>query len=368
MITPRSLLAAIPGKRELLARGLKYTGTLAALERSLERKPGLVVFTYHRVMEAADNPFYDRVVSATPASFRTRMDWIKTRFDLPILDEVLDHLETGRPWPKPAALVTLDDGTRDNFTTAAPILAERGIPALFFIPTMYLESPRLPWWDMAAYLIKQSRASRLTIPRPGQAPVVVNLEDMPRDQAVQAVIAPFVQEPIEEIERILVELRRQTQVPVDEAFLGRELFMNWDQARELVAGSSRFAIGSHGHGHDRLADLSALAQREELGESRRILEKRLSRKVIALAYPYGKPSDYTEETKTIAAEVGYRVAFCTTEGINDPAAIDRFAVKRFNCGQSDSVTLLRTRVALRAVLESLGPSAPCKNPGLRPGL
>lgn len=353
MITPRSLLAAIPGKREFLAQGLKYTRALAALERPLERKPGLVVFTYHRVMEPADNLFYDRVVSATPASFRTRMDWVKTRFDLPTLDQVLDHLETGRPWPKPAALVTFDDGTHDNFTTAAPILAERGIPAVFFIPTLYLDSPRLPWWDLAAYMIKKSRASRLTIPRPGQAPLVVNLEAMPRDQAIQAVLEPFLNESLQEVERILREIHGQTQVTVKEEALGRELFMTWDQARELVAGSSRFAIGSHGHSHDRLADLSASDQREELGESRRILERRLGRKVTAMAYPYGKSSDYTEETKTIAAELGYRAAFCTTEGINDPAATDRFAVKRFNCGQADSVTLLRMRIALRAVVDSL---------------
>ncbi len=344
----------VPGKREFLARALKITGALAALERAGDRRPGLVVFTFHRVVEPPLNPFYDRVVSATPASFRSRIDWIKTRFNLPTLHQILDQIETNRPWTKPTALVTFDDGTRDNFTTAAPILAERGIPAVFFIPTLYLESPRLPWWDKAAYMIKQSRASRLAITRPDQATFMVNLETMPRDHAVQTVLEPFLDQSIDTIETCLRDLRRQTQVSVDDGALGRELFMTWDQARELIGGSSQFAIGSHGHSHPRLADLSASDQWRELAESRRILEQRLARQVTVLAYPFGGSRDYTEETKAIAADVGYRAAFCSTEGINHPAATDRFALRRFNCGQGDSVTLLRARITSRDLWESSG--------------
>ena len=38
-------------------------------------------------------------------------------------------------------LLTFDDGYRDNFDLAVPILRERNIPATFFIPTAFLESP-----------------------------------------------------------------------------------------------------------------------------------------------------------------------------------------------------------------------------------
>ena len=53
-------------------------------------------------------------------------------------------------------LITFDDGYRDNFDLAVPILRERGIPATFFLPTAFLDSPRLPWWDHVAYVIKQT--------------------------------------------------------------------------------------------------------------------------------------------------------------------------------------------------------------------
>ncbi len=368
MITPRSLLAEIPGKRELLARGLRFTGGLRLLERTATRWPALAVFTYHRVLEPAANPFYDPVVSATPDTLGARMDWIKKRFLLPTLNQVVDQIESGRPWPAPAALVTFDDGTRDNFELAAPILAEHGIPAVFFIPTLFLESPRLPWWDKLAYLTKQTRAKRFTVSLADGRTLVLDLEIMTRDQAIQALVQAILAKWITGLDAFFADLTAQARVTLDDERLGRELFMSWDQARELVRGPAGFTIGSHGHSHPWLAELSASDQRRELADSRRILEQRLDRGVITVAYPHGGPDAYTEETKTIAAEVGYRAAFTAIEGVNVQGAADRFALKRFNCGLSDSVTLLRTRVALRAVLESLGSSAPCKNPGLRPGL
>jgi peptidoglycan/xylan/chitin deacetylase (PgdA/CDA1 family) len=48
---------------------------------------------------------------------------------------------------------------------AAPILRDCGVPATFFLPTSFLESPRLPWWDKVACIIKQSRVRRLELPR-----------------------------------------------------------------------------------------------------------------------------------------------------------------------------------------------------------
>lgn len=342
-------MAAIPGKRELLARGLRLTGALTTLEHFCARRPGLVVFTHHRVVEPADNPFYDQVVSATPDSLRASLKWIKGRFRLPTLDQVLDHLETDRPWSAPTALVTFDDGTRDNFTTAAPILAEFGVPAVFFIPTLFLESPRLPWWDKVAYMIKRTRATQLSVSRADEAPLLLDLETLTRDQAIQALIRAILARSIVDLGAFFGELQAQARVEVDDERLGRELFMTWDQARELAAGPARFAIGSHGHAHARLAELGAAEQRDDLALSGRILEERLGRRPTALAYPYGGLDAFTAETKAITAGLGYRAAFSAIEGVNRPGATDPYSVRRFNCGRGDSVALLRGRIATREV-------------------
>jgi peptidoglycan/xylan/chitin deacetylase (PgdA/CDA1 family) len=43
--------------------------------------------------------------------------------------------------------ITFDDGYRDNFEVAAPILKRYGLPATFFVTTGFVSSTRVPFWD-----------------------------------------------------------------------------------------------------------------------------------------------------------------------------------------------------------------------------
>ena len=131
-------------KRESLARLSNRLGVLNLLERLAAARPGLIVFTYHRIAEPGADPFYDPVISATPESFRVQVEALGRRVRVLTLGEALEWIASGPPWREPAALITFDDGYRDNFEVAAPILRDRGIPATFFIPTAFLEAPRLP--------------------------------------------------------------------------------------------------------------------------------------------------------------------------------------------------------------------------------
>jgi len=82
--------------------------------------------------------------------------------------------------------------------------------------------------------------------------------------------------------------------------------------------------------------------------SKQILESRLGREILALAYPYGWPGTYTQATKRAAAEAGYRLAFVSREGVNRPGSLDPFEVSRLGVGSGDSPALIRARVVLHA--------------------
>ena len=149
------MFGSIPNKREFAARAFRQLGILTLLEQTIaSRRPGLIVLTYHRIAEPGADLFYDPVISATPDAFRSQVEWLHNRVRLLTLDELVAQVEARSPWREPAMLLTFDDGYRDNFDVAAPILGERSMPATFFVPTAFLDSPRLPWWDHVAYIIK----------------------------------------------------------------------------------------------------------------------------------------------------------------------------------------------------------------------
>jgi peptidoglycan/xylan/chitin deacetylase (PgdA/CDA1 family) len=44
--------------------------------------------------------------------------------------------------------ITFDDGYRDNFEVAAPILTHYKLPATFFVTTGFIDSAKIPFWDL----------------------------------------------------------------------------------------------------------------------------------------------------------------------------------------------------------------------------
>ena len=63
-------------------------------------------------------------------------------------------------------LITFDDGYRDNYTLAFPILRKHGVQAVFFLPTAFIGTGKLPWWDVIAYIIKHSVKKHIHIEYP----------------------------------------------------------------------------------------------------------------------------------------------------------------------------------------------------------
>jgi peptidoglycan/xylan/chitin deacetylase (PgdA/CDA1 family) len=347
------LLSHIPNKRQSIARALASLGATSVLEHiSLARQPVLMVFTYHRISDPAADPFYEPVISASAELFREQLAWLANRFRLLALDELLAYLEGGLTWREPVVLLTFDDGYRDNFDTAVPILRERQAPATFFIPTSFTEARQIPWWDLVAYVIKHTHVSQFVLhrdPEGKKAPLVIDLTTSSRAAAIYAIVDALLNGTVSHESWFLKQLVLQGEIEANPESLACTLFMSWDQIRQLIALDSNLSVGSHTCNHPRLATLDDKTQWYELSESKRVLEAQLGRKITALAYPYGWTGTYDHTTKRLAAEAGYRVSFTARAGLNQIHEVDRYEVNRLGVGFTDSVPVLRARVVLYAM-------------------
>ena len=354
MLMVTTLFRDFSNKREYLARILGRIGIFGLLERvAVMAGPALVVLTYHRIAKVGVDQFYDPIISATPDSFRAQIDWLRNRTQILTLKELDARVQNGGPWKEPAAFVTFDDGYRDNFDMAVPILRELRVPATFFIPTEFVESPKLPWWDYVAYVIKktQKRFFKLRRNRTGdQAPISIDLSQFSQGDTIRAIIRAFLDKTIADEPWFLEQLAESAEVAVEEQILGRELFMSWDQVRQLAGSELGLSIGSHTHSHRQLARLDEQSQRHELALSKQILESHLGHEIQSLAYPYGWPGTYDNATKFIVREMGYRLAFSSRPGVNRPGSLDAYEINRIGVGSSNTLVLLRARTALFSAL------------------
>jgi peptidoglycan/xylan/chitin deacetylase (PgdA/CDA1 family) len=277
------------------------------VDRALDRRLGpdrLTVLCYHRVNDVAAPGFsYDpEPVSATPADFARQMDYVAARFNVIDLAMLEGYVYDGRPLPPRPALITFDDGYRDNYTHAYPILRERGLPAVIFVAVGHVDTPHLPWWDRLAYLMRRARpeeGAAVDLPMLGRRPLATAAQ---RREAHTLFLRWLKAAPEGEKLAALAALEAALQVtpPADP-----DLFLTWDQVRELV--DHGIACQSHTVHHPILTRVS-------LEEARRRLEEETGRPVTALAYPNGLPGDYSAAVQRVLRETGYRLAFTLAPG------------------------------------------------------
>jgi peptidoglycan/xylan/chitin deacetylase (PgdA/CDA1 family) len=101
------------------------------------------VLLFHRVTD--DIP--EDGITVSERTFRVMVENLARHYRPISLSALLGHFERGEMWPSRTVVVTFDDGYRDNYEHAAPILTEFGVPATFFVTTDAIGSERVMPWD-----------------------------------------------------------------------------------------------------------------------------------------------------------------------------------------------------------------------------
>jgi peptidoglycan/xylan/chitin deacetylase (PgdA/CDA1 family) len=141
--------------------------------------------------------------------------------------------------------------------------------------------------------------------------------------------------------RFLDALEKAAGVPSAE---GERLFLNWDEAREMVRGG--MAAGSHTHTHELLAKLTPDDQFQEVRRSRHILREQLKVPVDTLAYPVGSRQSFSDATFAALARAGYRAAFSFYGGVNLAGRTDPYNIRRIAVDAGQPYRLFRAKAAL----------------------
>lgn len=100
------------------------------------------VVAFHRVNDAED----PRGLSINRAMFEGYCDFFSRHFRVISLRSLVDRIARGDTLERHLA-ITFDDGYRDNFEIAAPILERLSLPATFFLVSQWIGTDVVPWWD-----------------------------------------------------------------------------------------------------------------------------------------------------------------------------------------------------------------------------
>jgi len=251
--------------------------------------------------------------------FERQMRYVAAHYHVVPLDQLLDPSVSSRDG-KPLAAITFDDGYKNVYRVAYPVLRQLGLPATVFVIPDFSLHGRMPWWERLRALVAGTRRPVAIVPIQGMRRYVPLITVGDREELLVQLAAELHGVPPEAREESLTRLAAD--LGAEERSQPRSAPLSVDELREMISGG--ITVGSHGRSHDSFLHLSDEALFAELTESKQILELVTGQPVTWLAYPYG---DYSGTSIDAVRRAGYRGAVTTSPRLYDAAA-DPHAIPR----------------------------------------
>ena len=317
--------------KQIATRALWQSGALA-LTRLL-RPDRLLILRYHSICADREDPDYiSTSISVPVAAFEQHIRYISRYYRCISLDEAVTSITLRLPLPPRAVAVTFDDGYRDNYQYAFPILSSYRVPATIYLVSGTLSDRRVLWTSRLRRAVNRSVRSELTIPGLTSASLPLHNEAARVSSArtltniLNQMTTTVRDEWIEQIARIS---EAPPSPPVDEWFL------TLDQIREMCGNGITF--GAHTITHPNLPGIPPEEARVEITRSRADLERLLGTDITHFSYPNSGAlhEHFDDFSVNCAREAGYRSAVTSETG---PCAVgsDPFRLRRLGINRAKS--------------------------------
>lgn len=276
------------------------------------------ILIYHRVNDDRDSFFPGVSIDA----FANEMEYLVRHYSVLALEDAVDGMQS-RNLPDKAVVVTFDDGYRDNYLNAFPILKRLSIPATIFLATDAIGSGRILWHDRVFTAFRETESPILEgLVRTDLR--CYSLRTLEEKLLAQRQILKLLRS-VDEDERSRLIDRLISMLGVEDSKEDRGLMLNWDEIKEMH--DSGISFGSHTVTHPILSTLSIDRTKMEVYGSKKTIEERLGSPVKAFAYPNGGPADFNEDIKKLVKRAGYVCGLTTIFGANS-AGQDLFELRR----------------------------------------
>jgi peptidoglycan/xylan/chitin deacetylase (PgdA/CDA1 family) len=271
-------------------------------------------------------------------TFEKQIEYLTGRFLILSFQEALKMWETKSADPDERyCIVTFDDGWRDNYEHAFPVLKKYGVPATIFLPTEFIGTNRWFWPDRLGYLLNQHHGLKakgngldsLSLLKK-KHPWLEGSETGNKEAIIDSLIEKAKQQSPEEIEETIGELASILDLGAPE----ERILLNWEEVREMSCDGISF--GSHTLTHRILTTLSMEEMEHEVGASFRSLKVEGVNWIPVFCYPNG---NYTTAIAGVVRAAGFQAAVTTEPGWERIGEENRFALKRINIHQDVTRTI-----------------------------
>jgi peptidoglycan/xylan/chitin deacetylase (PgdA/CDA1 family) len=269
-----------------LVLGRAILSKIGAWKFNRRNQDYLLIFNWHQVTPSFDPEMHHAYTWTPLEQFVESIEYLQSRYDIVSLESALGAFAT-RSFSGRRVALTFDDGDRSISEYVVPHLSDVGLPATFFINTAYFDGHTCYWFPVLEAIQRLEPAARRKIG------FTRELEDFA--SALRTTSDPVMYDRRREIEAFAPYFPRLSNRTVTPEWLA-------------TLDGERFAIGAHGHEHQRFAMMPAEWQRADLAANVRLLSEFAAFRPF-FAVPFGRSRDWNSATLNAAASHNLAILF-----------------------------------------------------------
>lgn len=292
----------------------------------------LTVSNYHYIRENFETKF-PSIFGITPKDFKIQLLKLKSIGQFISGNDLIKNGSEILKSKDNYFLITFDDGLREQFDLAMPILEDHNIPAIFFANSKNSQEKQISLVHKIHLVRSVVNEDYLLSHILSNSDVILSSQDLERstkmyiyDNQKSAILKYLFNFKLDfrEQEKFLNAL-------FNAYFNDKEIFEKlYMSDSQLIKLSKMGFLGSHTHSHQPLGLFEDENILFELQYSKKYFENLTNTEISLVSYPYGTKAAVSENVVRIAKKCGYNYGFTTDRGNNDEFQ-DPLALNRYDC-------------------------------------
>ncbi|MBP7496385.1 MAG: polysaccharide deacetylase family protein [Bacteroidales bacterium] len=300
---------------------IKGFGGLSIL-RAL-KKDKITILCFHRVSDEYSPAWKPLDIS----TFLQILKYINKHYSVLTLQEAVNV----KTLSKPGLVISFDDGYRDFYINALPLLVKYKFPAIMSVVVESIESENKIWTQQLNKIIEAYLDSNKEL--------IINATSfLINSKNIQNVSIKIFLElldlTVSERNNILQTLESKAPKPIEHTQM-----MNWNELADCM--KYNIEIASHSYSHLNLAKTDSIETlKREIFFSRDILSQKLNYSPETIAFPNGQ---YTQQTVDLSVQAGFKYLLLIDEELYKP---------KMNIVQNDYFCLPRLLIQYNSFIEN----------------
>ncbi|WP_429030915.1 polysaccharide deacetylase family protein [Bradyrhizobium sp. I1.14.4] len=300
--------------KDFVRHGASWAGLMPTVRSLFAGRAVIIVF--HEIQRE----FQSELATGVPVSlFEYSLSWLRREgWRIVSLEECLDRVlrdDRSRRY----AVLTFDDGYRDNVSVALPILERHNAPFLMYVPTGAPTRTLQTWWLGLRELFRL------------RDDVVIDAMETsfhcPDLRTKISALARVTQWVHEDYRRTATFALAFSKAGISLPALNDMYFLDEEELRAL-SNHPLASIGGHTTSHAALGSLDSSLARAEMADNRNYLQGLIQKPVRHIAFPYGNVRACGPREEQLARAVGFVTAATTRPAHLDASHVNHFGLPR----------------------------------------